>query len=126
MGVTRTIPLNPSLPVGLAVEVYWNLHKDVFSVRDRKTGLVIGHCDEVRLSKVKFHVNQGGRERVLRERKKNVHAFVRGTIIDHDPITLTPIRYNPYEAGFFRGPNGNPVMGAQAVCMKDGKILARF
>lgn len=121
-----SIPSNPSLPSGLAVEVYWNLHKHVFSVRDRKTGLVIGHCDEVRLSNVKFHVNEGGRRRVLRERKKNVHAFVRGNVTDHDPMALTPIRYNPYESGFFRGPNGIPVVGAQAVYMKDRKILARF
>lgn len=64
------------------VEVYRNLHNGKLSVRDRKTHLVIGHVDYITLCCVRFRVSQAGRERVLRERRKNVHAFVVGKIIE--------------------------------------------
>ena len=36
----------------------------------------------VLLSNVKFVVRQGGRKRALKERRRNVHAFVIGTLTD--------------------------------------------
>ena len=65
------------------VEVYRNLHNGKFSVRDSKTKRVLAHCDEVTLAGVVFKVSQAGRERVLRERKKNVHAVVKGKLISY-------------------------------------------
>jgi hypothetical protein len=65
------------------VEVYRNLHNGKLSVRDGKTKHVIAHCDEVTLAGAVFKVSKAGRERVLRERKKNVHAVVRGKLIDY-------------------------------------------
>ena len=62
----------------MRVEVYFNLHKKVFSVRSVMTGRVILHTDKVHISNPKFVVRKSGRDKVLRERKKNVHAFVRG------------------------------------------------
>jgi hypothetical protein len=101
------IPRNPEIPVGTPVEVYWNLHKDVFSVRDRTNRRVLGHCDEVHLTDVSFRVSQAGRLRVIKEKRKNVHAFVRGLISDpalhlRGPIEdYTRARYNPYESAHF-------------------------
>lgn len=67
----------------MKVEVYRNLHKNgiVYSIRDQKTKRVIGYSSNLTLKDVKFCVNQTGRERVLREKRKNVHAFIRGTIV---------------------------------------------
>ena len=65
------------------VEVYRNLHNGKLSVRDHKTKRVIAHCDEVTLAGVVFKVSQAGRERVLRERKKNVHAVVMGKLLEY-------------------------------------------
>lgn len=59
-------------------EVYWNLHRDVFSVRGTKTGRVVSHNDHILLRNAKFVVRPSGRARVLKEGRKNVHAFVRG------------------------------------------------
>ncbi|NCZ81434.1 MAG: hypothetical protein EBY05_03785 [Actinobacteria bacterium] len=50
------------------------------------------------LKDVKFIVSQSGRERVLREKKKNVHAFVEG-IISSESYVLNKeanVFYNPY------------------------------
>ena len=100
----------------MLVDVYKNLHKNIWSIRNRKTGKVIAHQDEVNVLDAKFVVQPGGRQRVLQEGRKNVHAFVRGTLATYqevldDPRTfylITPhlVRYNPYQADhfFYRNP----------------------
>ena len=88
----------------MRVEVYFNLHKRVFSVRSCKTGRVIHHAKDVHIVNPKFVVREGGRQRVLRERKKNVHAFVRGnlTVFKDRPSRLADtIGYNPYKYDSF-------------------------
>jgi hypothetical protein len=73
------------IPEGLRVEAYWNLHKRCYSVRALenwsdwiKKGRVIAWAFYLELDDVKFVVQPAGRERVRREGKKNVHAFIRG------------------------------------------------
>jgi hypothetical protein len=94
--------------IGKKVMVYYNLHKHTFSVtyKDR----LISHSDYVKLSDVEFRVRQGGRERVLKDKKKNVHSFVIGTLLDYckypcenlpsEPnsniVTYNPYKYNSY------------------------------
>ena len=96
----------------MRVEVYFNLHKKTFSVRNCKTGLVIAHTDNIWVEDPVFVVRKAGREKVLRERKKNVHAFVRGTwmqdllvadaqkIFDHwgasEEVTYNPYKYDSF------------------------------
>jgi hypothetical protein len=89
------------------VEVYWNLHKRLFSIRQK--GKVIAHMGTVGLTDVTFRVQPAGRERVRREGKKNVHAYVKGTYDHEMAVNLTneemedarPITYNPYKYDSF-------------------------
>ena len=46
----------------------------------RRKGIVQCHAETLLLSDVTFHVSQKGRERVLREQRKNVHAYVKGKL----------------------------------------------
>ena len=89
----------------MRVEVYWNLHKKCFSVRDCKTGRVIEHTNLLWLTNPKFVVRKSGRDRVLREGRKNVHAFVRGdygTIKWEDSwLQWKGATYNPYKYSTF-------------------------
>ena len=90
----------------MKVEVYFNLHKRVFSVRSCKTGRVVHHTKNVHIRDPQFVVREGGRQRVLRERKKNVHAFVRGIMFHYHtvffaPDTTTEVTYNPYKHSTF-------------------------
>ena len=67
----------------MKVDVYRNLHNGMYSIKSREAstrGLVIAHADRVWLNDVQFIVSEAGRTRVLREKKKYVHAFVRGTL----------------------------------------------
>ena len=86
------------------VAVYFNLHKHVFSLQSRNKdtyGRVIEHSDHVILKNAKFVVRQGGRQKVLQEKKKNVHAFVYGEVVQSLPegrvvLSEIPVTYNPY------------------------------
>tara|TARA_R110002020_G_scaffold2751_10_gene12948 strand:- start:606 stop:1046 length:441 start_codon:yes stop_codon:yes gene_type:complete len=94
--------------IGTRVFVYLNLHKTkkqgkaIWSVKSCKTGRVIAHTDTIVLEDVEFVVQQAGRARVLRERKKNVHAGVRGTVSSKSAFSSNlEAKYNPYKHGFF-------------------------
>jgi hypothetical protein len=93
------------------VFVYWNLHKKCWSVRDQKTRKVIQHLDQIALTDCHFKVSEAGRQRVIRERRKNVHAGVEGYLAPW--ITALDggrkARYNPYETETFEV-EGQPLL----------------
>jgi hypothetical protein len=97
------------------LEIYFNLHKMCLSVRSK--GLVIKHADQITLSNVTFKVREGGRQRVIKEKKKNVHAFVKGMEIDKAASDKgRRVSYNPYKAGhFYYVDSGEPVYTANEV-----------
>ena len=80
------------------VYVYFNLHKKVWSVR--QGGLVVEHTKNIMLKDCRFLVSEAGRKRVLREKKKNVHAGVSGYVVDSIPeykvYSEAKLTYNPY------------------------------
>lgn len=87
----------------MRVRVYRNLHTKGWSIQHN--GLVIAHANTVELTKANFKVSQSGRDRCLRERRKNVHAFVIGDLVCTDSkikdIPLMEVTYNPYKAPAF-------------------------
>ena len=97
----------------MRVFVYFNLHKKCFSIKalegDRK-GRVVAHSTTVLLEGCKFKVSEAGRQRVLREKRKNVHAGVTGTWINADRVESCyeflsmvgrQVSYNPYKYSSF-------------------------
>lgn len=113
------------------VDVYFNLHKKCLSVRDCGTRRVIQHTDSIMLKHVEFVVSETGRQRVLRERRKNVHAFVRGYIDttayagDVDVVCNTQVTYNPYNnSSFMKLADQSPIKSADHVIINGRVILA--
>jgi len=84
-------------------EIYYNINKRVFSIRAKKTPVT--YTVAARVDLPKFVVREGGRQQVLREKQKNVHAFIKGEMetLDHVPCLagLRKVSYNPYYAGHF-------------------------
>lgn len=107
------------------VEVYYNLHKKCWSVRSCKTGRVIKHADSLAMRDCKFVVRPAGREKVRREGRKNVHAFVRGYIDEASktPPTHILVTYNPYKHDTFVAPwwGDMPVKEAATVKLTAGR-----
>ncbi|MEH6989521.1 hypothetical protein [Cytobacillus firmus] len=71
-----------SLIAGQLVDCYRNLHTDNgYSIRCAKTGLVLAHCSTVQLKNAKFVVSEAGRQKTVQEKRKRVHAYIRGELV---------------------------------------------
>lgn len=118
---------------------YYNLHKERWSQMIR--GLVVSHLDAVKLRDVEFRVRPGGRARVLREGRKNVHAFAVSRSHEHiwvghpNPLEgpngrkgWIEIGYNPYrDVQFIRKDTGAHVYhAARVVLTDDRKVFAKI
>ncbi len=97
------------------VEVYFNLHKKCWSIR--QAGKPVVHSDFVEIKEPQFVVQQGGNARVRREKRKNVHAFVRGYLTDRVgifPKNQKLVTYNPYKhTSFVERGTDKPICSAQ-------------
>lgn len=95
----------------MKVFIYFNLHRKLFSVKaleGKSKGRVVAHVDSAMVYGATFKVSEAGRQRVLREKRKNVHAGVVGEwfgggqlLAGHMARTATPITYNPYKYSTF-------------------------
>lgn len=87
--------------------IYFNLHKKTFSVR--YNGRVIYHADRLQVTSPTFKVSEAGRQRVLQEKRKNVHAYVIAPIANVRVVTdeegnvdgWDAVTYNPYRDSAF-------------------------
>lgn len=91
------------------VKVYRNLHKKCLSVQ--QDGLVRCHTKNISLLYFKTMVNRAGRDKVRLEKRKNVHAFVKGFVLNSPadgveymitsgkglPFSWSEMTYNPYK-----------------------------
>ena len=59
-------------------DIYRNLHTHTWSQVDRSTGLVASHPHEALILDASFVVQPAGNKKVRKDKKKHVHAFVRG------------------------------------------------
>jgi hypothetical protein len=120
----------------MKVRVYRNLNNGKLSIQCCVSGHILGHCAEAYLVDVTFVVREGGRQRVLKERRKNVHAFATGTLIWANDFTgyrgrtidglrdgavlnlvdYEPVRYNPYLMSTFCDQDGAAIHRAQ-ICL---------
>lgn len=124
---------NRRIVPGQKVQVYRNLNRPgiTYSIRDVATGLVLGHADRVLLNNCRFVVKESGRRRVLRTKKKNVHAYVVGHFgIIHAGDHLlfsegTEVKYDPYFNERFVDGKSRPVESAGVVYISENGVTAR-
>ena len=117
----------------IKVFAYRNLHRNCWSVKaleGKLKGRVIYHAQDLTLWNCTFKVSEAGRQRVLRERSKNVHAGVVG-MLDHDRVNWVPptpsqdVTYNPYKyESFVYRDNEAKATGAKFVRLKADKSVA--
>lgn len=103
--------------IGSLVQCYRNLHTGGYSIKDKKTGLVVFHADTVLLTDCTFVVQEKQRQKVLSNQRRSVHAWTVGTLaaINEDcPFVASRVYYNPYRtAQFMEGPI--PIKNANTV-----------
>jgi len=111
------------------VKVYFNFQKKLWSIHQ---GTVKAHCNYLCMKDVVFKVSERGRQRTVRNQKKNVHAFVVGYIIFHalsvSADNWRSVKYNPYKNQKFVINEIEPVDSADFVDMlassENRKVLA--
>lgn len=114
-------PLTVALE-GQKVQVYRNLNNGLLSVM--QDGRVVGHVASVNLLNVTFKVRRGGRQRVLTERRKNVHAFAQGIFTEARQPGTEAVTYCPYTAAhFYRRADASPVYEAAHARLADGTVF---
>ena len=112
------------------VFVYKNLHKNCWSIK--QDGLVKAHATDLSMWDCSFRVNQAGREKVLEEKRKNVHAGVIGYLDPHtraldgrNPLNreYKLAMYNPYKyKSFVRvEDDSKPVIWSDAALLSTAK-----
>lgn len=96
---------------------YRNLNRKgvVWSIKDCKTNLVVDRVHVAFFKDVELKVSEAGRLRVIKEKKKNVHAGVKGYRIDLIDNITSWIRayYNPYKNNSFVLEDGSPIQYAK-------------
>lgn len=116
--------------------VYFNLHRKLFSCKDIKTGLVDKglYSNSLSISDCNFKVSEKGRQRVLKEKRKNVHAGIVGKIEAYDIPEPSPydlngyyeLTYNPYRYNsFVVKSTGAKVDYAEHVILFNKRIFAK-
>ncbi len=131
----------------MKVKVYWNVTKKLWSIMPSAgphKNRVVGWAESVRLHNIDFKVGDGGRKRVIREGRKNVHAFAEGELIGvagvewkDKPHALTlsllkptgngaaMVTYDPYKNDTFVS-EGREVRWASWAVFDKGKVYARW
>jgi hypothetical protein len=110
----------------------WSL----MAMEGARKGKVIDIVDGAVLEDVSFVVSEPGRQRVIRDRAKNVHAFVDGELIKSSPLYSgkaskagTPVRitYDPYTMKqFVRIDCMQPVREAGLVAATPDGVFAKL
>ena len=112
----------------MRVEVYFNLHRKLWSVVDLSTGLVVEHVHEIAIANPVFTVQPAGRRKVIQQQRKNVHAYVRGervAVASFDGKSER-ITYNPYKhKSFVSVETGKPVYKKDIVSIDGRHILGQ-
>lgn len=140
----QPIPPSPTL-VGLRVRVYLNLHQpghlSVVALEGPNKGKVVAHTLAVVLDDCQFAVSESGRQRVIREQSKNVHAAIRGVVTaiacspeersdferraDELLIQGCPVYYNPYRTALFLNrKTDKPLHNAAKVIAIGSRVVA--
>tara|TARA_R110002020_G_scaffold193468_14_gene393870 strand:+ start:1666 stop:2091 length:426 start_codon:yes stop_codon:yes gene_type:complete len=109
-------------------KVYFNLHKKCFSVLawsiEKKGWRLCFHTANMICDDVTFKVSESGRQRVLQEKRKNVHAFLLAKIVRPYPtfsdmyesyiipdiesgVKFNHATYNPYKYDSFMNKDTN-------------------
>jgi hypothetical protein len=105
---------------------YFNLHKRCLSIQNKVDGVwkVVRHAEQIVLTDAEFKVSEAGRQRVIKEQRKNVHAVVLGNQISQINNLDFPkgrVYYNPYKAPTFVDANGEPIHNSKLVVICGNK-----
>jgi hypothetical protein len=73
----------------------------MLSVQEKVNGSwkVVDYVEQIWLGDATFKVSEAGRQRVLKQKRKNVHAYIEGiaNAVPENLVAFDSINYNPYK-----------------------------
>ena len=110
----------------MEIRVYYNLHKRCLSIQEKVDGAwkVVRYAEQCIVKNAKLKVSEAGRQRVLKEQRKNVHAVIIGEELNQITDSKVPnasVTYNPYKAKTFVDEHNNPIHEAELVVVRGNK-----
>lgn len=99
--------------VGQSISVYRNLNKpSFFSIKQNQgadKGKVSGYAQSIVIKNPEFKIGEASRQRVLKEKSRNVHAYIIGELVEAfdgkviaESLTdYQRVSYSPYIGSFF-------------------------
>lgn len=123
---------NRNIVLNKPVYVYKNLHKALYSIKQK--GVVVAHAERLCLGEVEFIVNEKLRQKVLRDKQKNVHAYLKGfyetsgmgTCATRNDLSVA-VYYNPYITKKFINKNYNTELkGAKFAILDKNGVRASY
>jgi hypothetical protein len=116
----------------MKVFVYYNLHKHLWSIKaleGENKGRVTAHRPTVWLTNAVPKVSKAGRQRVIKEQRKNVHAGIVGHWRDADISEMlsdykVAVTYDPYKHETFVYVDNEYIewLGSPSVVLHDRKV----
>ena len=94
---------------------------------------VLDHSVSVRIDNAVFNVRAGGQARARKEKRRNVHAFVEGTlskVLKGEKASLSSewveVTYNPFHTDtFIEKTTGRAVVSADIAILQTGSVFCR-
>lgn len=123
-----------TLAPGDIVHVYKNLNRECFSIKNKKTGLVVAYCQSCTITNAKFHVSASGLLRVRSKQVRAVMAWVEGVFVQADEEKPEAVfasaaafhvgYFNPYKTDTFIDEGaGTPVHRAAIAHFANDRVL---
>lgn len=114
---------------GLLTRCYRNLNTGYMSLTQQinKSWLLVGHTDNLVIKYPRFYVSERGRQRVLKDKRKNVHAYCEGILSSPSLPNLPPLKeihYCPYSQSYFSWKETEtPIVEADLIVVIDNRVF---
>ena len=102
---------------------YRNLKTGGFSIKYK--GKVVAHLDTFTVVNPLFKVNKGGKARCIKDKQRNVHAYIVTETTPDEGVTQglnNQITYNSYHDDFFHFLDGKPAIRQIVATGYNGKV----
>ena len=99
--------IDPNKKMKVYFDLYdktWTVRQDENTCQEMPSGKKVGQWNYIQVKNPQYVVHQEGKERVRREKQKNIHAYICGYVIEELPSMPSRqefISYDPYKDDSF-------------------------
>lgn len=113
---------------GGIIRIYRNLNNGTMSIQAKASGWkVVGHVTNAVVGGIKFKVRECARQQVIREKRKNVHAWGEGILLgqfSESAVAPIALGYCPYrDETFVQRDTGIPILTCSHLVVRDNLVF---